>query len=172
MNSVLTFITGGLGGSILTIIYHKLQNRMQKMSCWYTHSDELPPIPLHDKEESESEHLYYKTFVVKNTTNRDYSQIKLNFEFDTQMDIQGCSNNSISISNKAPIDISGNIATVAINDFNRNDDIMYTFILKAERDGEPHKVTVSGVTGVKVKYEDKRHDISKKSKSNALVINK
>ena len=142
------------------------------MSCCYTHSEVLPAIPLNQKEETESEHLYYKTFVVKNTTNRDYSQIKLNFEFDTQMDVYRCINKSVDLFNKCPVTVSGNIATVAINDFNRNDDIMYTFILKAEKDSELYNVTVSGVTGVKVRYEDKRHDISKKCKYNTLVINK
>lgn len=74
--------------------------------------------------------------------------------------------------NKNPVKISDNIATVAIDDFNRGDDIAYTFVLTSECDSDVYRVTVSGVTGVKVQYEDKRLEILKNGRSNTLVINK
>ena len=172
MYYLLTFLSGGLGGSILTIIYNKIRNRIQWMSCCYTYSDSLPNIPLHGMNEAKSEQLSYKTFVVKNTTNRDYSQIKLNFEFDSQLNIKECICVTSDLFNKNPVKISDNIATVAIDDFNRGDDIAYTFVLTSECDSDVYRVTVSGVTGVKVQYEDKRLEILKNGRSNTLVINK
>lgn len=169
---ILTFLSGGLGGSIFTIFYNKIRNRIQYMSCCYTHSDILHDIPTTTMEESNSTPLFYKTFVVENTTNRDYSQIKLNFEFAQHLKIVECKYASRDLFSVNPIvKISNHIATVVIDDFNRGDDIMYTFVLASKYDSDMYRVTVSGATGVKVKYEDKRHEILRNGRSNTLVIN-
>ena len=48
---------------------------------------------------------------------------------------------------------------------------MYRFILISDKDNNVYRVTVSGATGVKVMYKDKRHEILRNGRSNTLVIN-
>lgn len=163
---------GGLGNNILALLYGKITNRVQWISCCYSHSDTLNAIPLNVDANSNINTNFYKTFVVKNTTNRDYSHIKLNFEFDSKINIHECASRTTDLYDINPVQVRDNVATVSIDIFNRGDSIMYRFILISDKDNNVYKVTVSGATGVKVKYKDKRHEILRNGRSNTLVINK
>jgi hypothetical protein len=167
VGTILTLITGGLGGSLLTIGANAIRNRVQRMQCHYIEDDVLSKVPLTREDNTIHQNLYCKRFRVTNTTNKDINEFKILFQFDSTAIITDCYSRSKEGYNKQRVRKSkddNNQAEALVRNFNRGDCIEYTFEVANVTDNS-YYVTECNCMGFKIKVKDKRK-ASNKSKSN------
>lgn len=153
---VVSFLTGGLAGAILNnlIINHK--NKIQKLECSYVDDDIISKLPV-EFGQTKHENLHSKSFEITNTTNKDITEIKIIFEFETTAVVTKW----VSYS-KAGVNIpkgktfnKKNECQFLIKHFNRNEKIEITLEI-ANVSEDKFNVTELNVTGIKVDFKDKR----------------
>jgi hypothetical protein len=153
---VLPYITGGVGGAGITILYNKFKNRIQVMECHYIDEDTISKIPTTVEDGETHQNIYSKQFVLKNTTNCDHKTFRVIFEFDITAKI--IRHTDIS---KSGIDrlkkrlLKPNEYSVNIQNFNRGDAIKFIFEIANLKNDEIN-VTEDNCLGFKVKLKDKR----------------
>lgn len=177
ITTILTFVGGGLFGSIATAAISWYKGRIQIMECHYIEDDILSKIPQkNDDNEVVHQNLHFKRFKVKNTTNRDIEKFKVIFQFDSTSQIVDCYSSSKEGYNEQKIlrnkRIQNQAEAVVVN-FNRNDEIVF-HIQVANIDNNDYYVTESDCMGFKIKCIDKRRDakLSVSKQSNKLLVNK
>lgn len=74
--TVLTLLTGGFGGSLLTLGVNFIRNRLQRMECHYLEDDVLSKIPQIREDNTIHQNVYCKRFKIINTTNKDITEFK------------------------------------------------------------------------------------------------
>lgn len=164
---LLTLIGGGLGGSLLTLGYNSIRNRLQRMECYYLEDDVLSKIPQIQDDNIIHQNVYYKRFQVKNTTNKDISEFKILFQFDSTAEVLDCYSQSKEGYNRQRIRKNKgnpNEAEALVRNFNRGDSIEYVFQIANVSDNK-YYVTECSCIGFKIKCKDKRR-ATNKSKSN------
>ena len=79
-------------GSIIVagspIIWKILINRVQTIECYYIESRELETIPIVNQELQKT--LHSQVYIVKNTSNKDLSNLEIVFKFGNSSVIQKC----------------------------------------------------------------------------------
>lgn len=157
-----SFISGGLAGAVFNHYVSKHKNKIQHLKCYYIEDEIISKVPTtfgdttHDNSQS-------KKFKIINTTNRDIDQIKIVFEFESLAIVSKWKSYS-----KAGVDIpKGNIYNkknechFVLKNFNRKEEVeIYLEICNVTED--KFNITELNVTGVKVKYVDKRKPKAKK----------
>lgn len=173
---ILTFVGGGLCGSIATAAINSYKGKMQIMECLYLEDDILSKIPQVNEENILQQNLHFKRFKVRNTTNRDIERFKIIFQFDSSSNIVECYSSSkegyneqkVSRNKKNP-----NQAEAIVVNFNREDEIIFHFQV-ANLEENTYYVTESECLGFKIKCYDKRidakHSISRQS--NTVLVTK
>ncbi len=173
---ILTFVGGGLCGSLATAVINSYKGKMQIMECHYLEDDILSKIPQVNEENVLQQNLHFKRFKVRNTTNRDIDRFKIIFQFDSSSNIIECYSSSkegyneqkVSRNKKNP-----NQAEAIVVNFNRGDEIIFHFQV-ANLEENTYYVTESECLGFKIKCYDKRidakHSISRQS--NTVLVTK
>lgn len=168
-----TLIGGGLGGSILTNIINKYSHRLQTMKCYYLEDDIQSKIPLAVEDGTMFNNVYFKRFLIKNTTNKDIEQFKIIFQFDNSGSIIDCSTSSkegVNFHKIKRLSRNKNAAEASINNFNRGEEIEFVFRLGDISKNE-YYIKEKDCIGFKIKCVDKRHSTNKsKSKQSDAVI--
>ncbi len=168
-----TLIGGGLGGSILTNLVNKHSRRLQTMKCYYLEDDIQSKIPLAVEDGTMFNNVYFKRFLIKNTTNKDIEQFKIIFQFDNSGSIIDCSTSSkegINYHKIKRLSRNKNAAEASINNFNRGEEIEFVFRLGDISKNE-YYIKEKDCIGFKIKCIDKRHSMNKsKSKQSDTVI--
>ena len=161
--NMINFFSGGLAGSLFTILYSKHKNKVQKMKCINVVDNAISTIPI-QKESEEYDNIHSKEFYLKNTTNIDIKSFKIIFEFDDSSKIIKNSTMCKSGRNKAKIKKNKpNEVVFTVKDFGRNDNIRF-FIDVANVTKNQLNITESGCLGFKIKAKVKlRKIIPKKS---------
>lgn len=174
--TILTFVGGGLCGSLATAGINFYKGKMQIMECHYLEDDILSKIPQVNEEKVVQQNLHFKRFKVKNTTNRDIDRFKIIFQFDASSDIRECYSSSKEGYNEQKITKSKkntNQAEAIVINFNRGDEIVFHFQV-ANLEENNYYVTESDCLGFKIKCYDKRidakHSISRQS--NTVLVTK
>ncbi len=174
---VITLLGGGLAGSLLTTGWSTWKSRMQKMSCHYMEDDILSKIPQLNDANEVQQNLHLKRFKIINTTNRDITNFKIFFQFDSTAIITECYSQSKEGFNRQKIKTNKtnpNEAEAQVRNFNRGDSIDYTFKV-ANVSENKYYVTEANCIGFRIICTDKRTD-SKKIKSErsdqVLIIKK
>lgn len=172
---LISFIGGGLCGSLLTLIVNHIKGRLQIMECHYIEDDILSKIPQMDEENIIQQNLYVKRFLLKNTTNKDIGEFKVLFQFDTKSVVKDCYSRSKEGYNKQKIRKSSNNneAEAYVRNFNRGDTIEYCFQIANIQENR-YYVTECKSLGFKIKCKDKRGKRKKiKSElSNTVLVEK
>lgn len=154
--TVLPYLTGGVGGSALTLLVNRIKGRIQIMECYYIDHDVISKIPTTIPEGETHQNIYSKQFVLKNTTNCDHKAFTVIFEFDAAAKIIRHTDSS-----KSGIDrlkkklLKLNEYSVVIKNFNRGDEVKFTFEI-ANLDRDEINITETECTGFKIKVKDKR----------------
>ena len=86
LDFAISFVSGGLGGAILTNLSNKYKNRVQRMYCYYL-EDEVQSKIVVDVDGRPYDNMYRKKFKIKNTTNKDFKSFSIRFVFDAQSKI-------------------------------------------------------------------------------------
>lgn len=169
-NGLFTLV-GGVVGSVATHFLQKSKDSLQKMKCYYIEDEVLAKVPIVGANESTYDNLYCKRFVLKNTTNKDLSNFKVCFQFDISAIITDA-NYKTKVGYKQIYKSRGydNATIVSIKDFNRGDEIEFTFRIGNVSNNE-YRITESGCIGFRIVCKDKRKNKKTKSKqSNQLLI--
>ena len=174
LKQIITFCSGGLGGSILTLLAQKYAHRLQTMKCFYLEDDIQSKIPLAIEDGKMFNNVYCKRFLIKNTTNSDIEHFKIIFQFDNSGSIIDCSTSSKEGINHHKIKClprNKNAAEATINNFNRNEEIEFYFRLGDISINE-YYIKEKDCIGFKIKCIDKRHSTakSKSKQSNTVII--
>jgi hypothetical protein len=159
---VLTFISGGFAGAIFKTIVDSHNNKIQKLDCNYIEDEVISKLPINVGDTTHN-NLHSKKFIIVNTTNRDITEIKIVFSFEPTAIVAKW--NSYS---KAGVDIpKGNVYAkrnechFVIKHFNRNEEIEVNLEI-ANVNEDKFNITELNITGVKVRYVDKRKAKAKK----------
>lgn len=176
IDTILLTLLGGLGGSILTIGYKSVRNRIQKMECHYLEDDILSKIPQKNDNNTINQNVHCKRFKVINTTNQDLQEFKVIFQFDATATILESYSQSKEGYNRQRIRTNrnnSNEAEALVKQFNRGDSIEYTFKI-ANISENKYYVTESNCTGFKITCKDKRRatNKSKSKQSDQILINR
>lgn len=175
-NTILTLLGGGLGGSLLTVGYNSIKNRIQKMDCHYIEDDILSKIPQRNEDDTVHQNVHCKSFKIVNTTNKDLQEFKVIFQFDSTATILECYSRSKEGYNRQKIRINKNNTNEAeaiVRQFNRSDSIEYTFRI-ANITENRYYITECNCMGFKINCKDKRKssDKSKSKQSDQILINR
>lgn len=173
---ILTFVGGGLCGSLATAGINSYKGKMQIMDCFYLEDDVLSKIPQVNEENILQQNLHFKRFKVRNTTNRDIERFKIIFQFDTSSNIVECYSSSKEGYNEQKVTRNKknpNQAEAIVVNFNRGDEIVFHFQVANIQDNN-YYVTESDCLGFKIRCYDKRvdakHSISRQS--NTVLVTK
>ena len=171
--AIVEIICSGVGGVILTLGYTYLKNRMQIMKCHYLEDDILSKVPQKGENEMIQENLHCKRFKLINTTNQDYKEFKVLFQFDDTSIITDCYTKSKEGYNRQkirPNKTNKNEAEALIKNFNRKDWIEFTLTIANISDNK-YYITETNCTGFKIRCTDKRKDTAKsKSQQSSTVL--
>ena len=166
-------ISGGLAGSILTVIVQYYRGRLQKMKCEFYEEDILSKIPLTGDVYEPANNLYLKRFRITNSTNRDIERFKIMFQFDPSAKIIAGSTSSKEGINYHKVKTNNrnkNVAEVAVSNFNRKEQIEVTFRI-ADISNNIYYIKEMECTGFKIKCKDTRSDTHKsRSRQTDTVI--
>lgn len=165
--TVLTLLTGGFGGSLLTLGVNFIRNRLQRMECHYLEDDVLSKIPQIREDNTIHQNVYCQRFKIINTTNKDITEFKILFQFDATAEIIECYSSSKEGYNKQKVRRSRddkNQAEALVRNFNRGDFVEYTFQV-ANITENKYYVTECNCVGFKITCKDKRK-VTNRSKSN------
>ena len=154
-NYILPFLSGGLAGSFLTIIYKKYTGRIQKMYCYLIESEIISKIPV-ERDAEKHNNIHYKEFHLKNTTNTDIKFFRIIFEFDADAKIikqdTFCKSGKNKVKGRK---LKSNEASFGIKNFNRNDTIKFYFDVANVTKNE-FNITETESLGFKIVTKDKR----------------
>ncbi len=159
---IVSFLSGGLAGAIFKHFVDRYRNRIQKLECRYIEDEIISKLPV-DYEDTTHNNLHSKKFKIVNTTNIDIDEIKIVFSFEPQSVVAKWTSYS-----KAGNDIpkgrtynKKNECQFIIKHFNRNEEVeIYLEIGNVNNDR--FNITEMNITGVKVKYIDKRKNTQRK----------
>lgn len=152
----LPYITGGVGGAGITILYNKYKSRIQVMECHYIDEDTISKIPTTIEDGELHQNIYSKQFVLKNTTNCDYKSFRVIFEFDiTAKIIRHTDITKSGIDRLKKKLLKQNEYSVTIQNFNRGDEVKFIFEI-ANLNKDEINVTEDNCVGFKIKLKDKR----------------
>ncbi len=170
IKTVLPYITGGIGGAFLNIIYTKHKGKIQIMECHYVGHEVISKIPVTITESGENhQNIYSKKFILKNTTNCDHKTFKIIFEFDINSKVIRYTDIT-----KSGIDklkkriIKPNEYSITVQNFNRNDEVKFIFEI-ADIDKDEINVTEDECLGFKMTLKEKR---IAKIESKLTIVNK
>ncbi len=153
---VLPYITGGVGGAGITILYNKYKTRIQVMECHYIDEDTISKIPTTVEDGELHQNIYSKQFVLKNTTNCDHKTFRVIFEFDiTAKIIRHTDVTKSGIDRLKKKLLKQNEYSVTIQNFNRGDEVKFIFEI-ANLNKDEINVTEDNCTGFKIRLKDKR----------------
>lgn len=153
---IISFFSGGLAGAILNHYIAIQKNKIQHLCCFYTEDEIISKLPISFGDTTHG-NLQAKKFIIKNTTNKDIDSIKIIFEFEKHAVVTKCVTYSKAGNNipKGKISSNGNECSFVIKHFNRKETIDVHFeignIIK-----DIFSITEQNITGVKIKYLDKR----------------
>lgn len=172
--NIVTFLGGGLMGSILTAAWKSWRLRMQKMECHYIEDDVLSKIPQTNANNEIQQNLHCKRYKIVNTTNIDITEFKILFQFDALAKITDCYSQSKEGFNRQKIRVNNgnkNEAEALVKNFNRGDCIEYVFTVANVTDNK-YYVTEANCIGFKIVCKDKREDAQKikSEKSDQVLI--
>jgi hypothetical protein len=153
---LLTFLSGGAFGSVLTIIYHWIRGRIQVMECHYIDDDVISRLPMTNPDGEIHQNIFSKQFLLKNTTNTDHKEFKVIFQFDVAAKILRHTNTTkIGVDRQKIKLLKPNEYSITIRNFNRGDEVKFIFDI-ANITEDLINVTEDGCIGFKVKVKDKR----------------
>jgi hypothetical protein len=153
---VLPYITGGVGGAGITILFNKYKSRIQVMECHYIDEDTISKIPTTVEYGELHQNIYSKQFVLKNTTNCDHKTFRVIFEFDiTAKIIRHTDITKSGIDRLKKKLLKQNEYSVTILNFNRGDEVKFIFEI-ANLNKDEINVTEDNCVGFKIKLKDKR----------------
>lgn len=153
---VLPYVTGGVGGAGITILYNKYKSRIQVMECHYIDEDTISKIPTAVEDGELHQNIYSKQFVLKNTTNSDYKTFRVIFEFDnTAKIIRHTDITKSGIDRLKKKLLKPNEYSVTIQNFNRGDTVKFIFEI-ANLNKDEINVTEDNCIGFKINLKDKR----------------
>lgn len=156
IKTVLPYITGGVGGAGITILYNKFKTRIQVMECHYIDEDTISKIPTTVEDGELHQNIYSKQFVLKNTTNCDHKTFRVIFEFDiTAKIIRHTDVTKSGIDRLKKKLLKQNEYSVTIQNFNRGDEVKFIFEI-ANLNKDEINVTEDNCTGFKIRLKDKR----------------
>lgn len=156
IKTVLPYITGGVGGAGITILYNKYKTRIQVMECHYIDEDTISKIPTTVEDGELHQNIYSKQFVLKNTTNCDHKTFRVIFEFDiTAKIIRHTDVTKSGIDRLKKKLLKQNEYSVTIQNFNRGDEVKFIFEI-ANLNKDEINVTEDNCTGFKIRLKDKR----------------
>lgn len=167
--SILPYLSGGVGGAILTIIVNRSKNRMQTMRCYYIDDDIISKLPITNEQGETVQNIYTKEFLLKNTTNFDIKEFRVLIEFDVEVKIlkhTDISKDGVERLKKRLL--KDNEYSVTIKNFNRGDEIKFIFEI-ANVTNDHINITESNCIGFKVKIKDRR---KKKSPAKLTHVDK
>jgi hypothetical protein len=156
IKTILSFLSGGALGSVITIVYNKIKGRIQIMECHYIDDDVISRLPIQIEGGESHQNIFSKQFILKNTTNIDHKEFRVIFEFDVTAKI--LRHTDIS---KTGVDrlkkklLKPNEYSVTIRNFNRNDDVRFIFEI-ANITNDQCNIIEDNCTGFKIKIRDKR----------------
>ncbi len=156
---IVTFFSGGLAGAIFNHFVSKSKNKIQKLNCFYIEDEIISKLPISFGDQTHN-NLHSKKFIINNSTNIDIGQIKIVFEFEPKSIVTKWKSYSKAGHDipKGKIYSKQNQCEFIIKNFNRTEEIeIYLEIGNVEED--KFNVTELNITGVKVKYIDKRKPI-------------
>lgn len=153
---VVSFLTGGLAGAILNNVISSYKNRIQKLECCYVDDDIISKLPI-EFGETKHDNLHSKSFVITNTTNIDIEQIKVIFEFEPTSVVTKWTSYSKAGANipKGRTYTKKNECHFVIKNFNRKEKIEISLEI-GNISEDKFNVTELNVTGIKIKFRDKR----------------
>jgi len=135
--AILTFLSGGALGAIITIIYNKWKDRMQVMKCVYFKNEQTSKMPGKTKDGEPYQTTSHTHCVLKNTTNADQKDFSALFKFGPHVRIL-----SVTDITKVGVDrlkkriVNRNECVVRVKNFNRKDRIHLIFEI-ANVGGDP-----------------------------------
>ncbi len=154
-NYIIPFLSGGLAGSVLTIVYNKYVKKIQKMNCHLMDNEIISKIPVVRDSETHN-NIHYKEFHLMNTTNIDIKFFRIIFEFDADAKIIKQDTFCKSGKNKVKgRNQKSNEASFGIKNFNRQDKIKFYFDIANITKNE-FNVTETECLGFKIVTKDKR----------------
>lgn len=153
---VVTFLSGGVVGTILNNVISNHKNKIQLMDCEYLEDDIISKLPIVYEKDSHK-NLHSKKFKITNTTNKDIEQIKLLFSFEEQSKIVKhiCTTKAGVNFPVGKIFKSQNEITYYLKKFNRQETAEFYFEIGDIQDNK-FNVTELDILGVKIHYVDKR----------------
>lgn len=158
MESLITLgkiLAGGIGGAVITNLWSKFNNKMQKMDCVLLDEDIISKIPI-ITEAGEHKNIHTKIFSLINTTNKDIEYFKIIFEFDIDAKILKNDTFCKTGKNKIKGKISKpNEVVFGVKKFNRDDEIKFNFDI-ANITNNHYNVTESDCMGFKIKVKVKK----------------
>lgn len=169
LTTILPYLTGGAAGATITILYGKYKNKIQTMECHYIEDDVISRLPIATEEGETHQNIFSKKFCLKNTTNCDYKEFTVIFEFDINSKILRHTD-----STKGGVDrlkkklLKPNEYSVTVKNFNRNDEVKFLFEI-ANITMDLVNVTEDDCIGFKIVIKDKR---KAQLKSKLTVVNK
>ena len=179
-DAVLLAIKYGFGGIGCTLLGAGLnhwrasvKDRLQTMACFYIEDEVLSKIPVKNENNTVHENIYCKKFKVTNTTNKDISEFKIIFQFDSSAEIIECYSHAKEGWNKQKVKINSidkNQADAYVKNFNRGESIEYTFKVANISDNK-YYVSECNCIGFKIKCKDRRkHANTNSNKSDKLLV--
>ncbi len=165
---IIGLITGGIGGAVVNHFISVYHNRIQRLECIYYDDDVISKLPV-KLEQQEHRNLQSKSFKIKNTTNTDIKEMKVIFSFEKCAVVTKSisnSKNGINIPKGRIYNNKKNECQFIIKHFNRNESIDIKLEI-ANIDQDIFNVIEQNITGVKIRFKDKRK--AKKSKTVRMV---
>lgn len=159
---IVSFLGGGLAGSLFNNLYTNHKNKIQLLNCYYIEDEVISKIPVTFQEQTHN-NLQSKKFKIKNTTNKDINEMKVVFAFEQNAIITNFKSFS-----KAGQDIprgkiynKKNEIAFVIKHFNRNDIIEVELEISNIKE-EILNITEMNITGIKINFIDQRKPNTKK----------
>lgn len=153
---ILTFVSGGLMGAILTQVVTAIRGRMQTMKCYYTDHSVISTLPTTTPQGDTFQNIYTKRFKLQNTTNTDLKEFKILFEFDPTAQITRHINTSkIGVDRYKSQLLKPNEYEITIKNFNRKQEVEFIFHIANVTDDHVN-ITETDCTGFEIKIYDKR----------------
>lgn len=153
---IVSFFSGGLAGAIFNHYISRHKNKIQHLCCYYVEDEVISKLPI-SFGDTTHDNLQSKKFIIKNTTNKDIDSIKVIFEFEPQAVVTKWQTYSKAGNNipKGSIYAKKNECQFVIKHFNR-DETVEIFLEIGNIEEDKFNITEQNITGVKIKYLDKR----------------
>lgn len=156
INTVLSFMSGGAFGTIITLVYNKIKGSIQIMECHYIDDDVISRLPIQIEGGEPHQNIFSKQFILKNTTNIDHKEFRVIFEFDiTAKILRHTEITKTGVDRLKKKLLKPNEYSVTIRNFNRNDDVKFIFEIANITDDQCN-IIEDDCTGFKIKIIDKR----------------